>query len=423
MKQILKRAVVMMVAFFSVITILLADVNCFTNKVYASTTDGKLTELELKKSSGGSIQIYDDNDYKSKNEVDDDELEPKTKYYAKTSASKIKIDIDGVDEDRVRLFVSEKSSQKGVKVGKSASLSSGTNKITVRVYNSDPGSSVKYKEDDDVAYDYTIRVKYTGDDDEDDDEDDEDYDDIYLEKITLSTGVIDFSEDKTKYDVYVDSSVDKIKIKARPDDEDYTVTIDGTEVDEDDNYKEEVSLNKGKNTIEIEVEDEDEDEYRIYTLYIYRGETNNRTSTTVNNSMINNGNNAIKYNPITSSPVISTQSDYQPNYQPTNSKVNQWTVTNGKWQYLDSLGRPLTSQWFLDNNSGKYYYLGADGNMATGWIYMNGKWYLLDNSGAMLTGWQYSNGKWYYLNSGSGEMITNSYVGSYKVDATGALVR
>ena len=79
MKKILKRAVVMMVAFFSVITILPTDVNCFTNKVYASTTDGKLTELELKKSSGGSIQIYDHNDYKSKNEVDDDELEPKTK--------------------------------------------------------------------------------------------------------------------------------------------------------------------------------------------------------------------------------------------------------------------------------------------------------------------------------------------------------
>ena len=421
MKQILKKAVVIMVALLTILTILPADMICFTTEAYASTSSGKLTKLKLKKSSGGSIQIYEDDDYKKKNEVDDDEIEPGEKYYARTSSSKIKIDIDGVDDDCVRLFVDDKSSEKGVKVGKTASLSSGTNRITVRVYNSDPGSSVKYKEDDDKVEDYTIRLKYTGDDDDDDDDDDdEDYDDIYLKNITLSDGDIDFSKKTTKYDVYVDSSVDEITIKAKPEDEDYTVTIDGTEVDDDDNYKEEVSLNKGKNTIEIEVEDEDEDEYRIYTLYIYRGQTANGTSVAVNNSsVVNNVNNTMKYNPITSSPVISTQ----PNYQPTKSKVNQWVVTDGKWQYLDSLGRPLTSQWFLDNNSGKYYYLGADGNMATGWIYISGKWYLLDNSGAMLTGWQYSGGKWYYLNPENGQMVTNSYVGSYKVDATGALVR
>ena len=98
-------------------------------------------------------------------------------------------------------------------------------------------------------------------------------------------------------------------------------------------------------------------------------------------------------------------------------------MNNGNWQYYDSLGKPLTSQWFFDNNSGKYYYLGADGNMATGWIYMSGQWYLLDNSGAMLTGWHYSNGKWYYLNPANGAMVTNSYVGSYKVDSTGAWVK
>ena len=386
---------------------------------YASTdSSDELTKLKLKTSSGGSINIYDDDDYKSKNKVDSSDIEPDTKYYAKTSSSKIKIDVDGVDDDCVRLFVSEKDSAKGVKVGKSASLSSGTNRVTVRVYSEDPGSSIKYKDDDDVVCEYTIRVKYNDDDDDDyDDYDDDDYDDIYLKSITLSEGEIDFSKRTSKYDIYVDSSVDSITIKAKPDDEDYTVTIDGTEVDDDDNYKEEVSLNKGKNTIEIEVEDEDEDDYRAYTLYIYRGQTSSSTNTNINNTT---GNNVSEYNPVISSPVVSTQPN---NYQPTNNKLNQWVMNNGKWQYFDSLGKPLTSQWFLDNNSGKYYYLGADGNMATGWIYMNGQWYLLDASGAMLIGWQYSNGKWYYLNPLNGAMVTNSYVGSYKVDSTGAWVK
>ena len=418
MKQMLKKIFIIAAAFFTIAAAVPAsEVNIFTTKACAATSDdGKLTKLTLKKSSGGSIKLYDDDDYKSKNEVDNDEIEPKTTYYAKTSASKIKIDIDGVDDDYVRLFVGTSSSEKGVKVGKTASLSSGTNKITVRVYNEKPSSSVKYKDKDDVEYEYTIKVKYTGNDDDDDDDDDEDYDDVYLKSITLSDGEINFSKRTTKYDIYVASSVDEITIKAKPEDEDYTVTIDGTEVDDDDNYKEEVSVNKGKNTLEIEVEDEDEDEYRIYTLYIYRGETSGSTN---NDSIINNGNNVNQYNPITSSPVISTQ----PNYQPANIKMNQWVLTDGKWQRLDSLGKPLTSQWFLDSSTGKYYYLGADGNMATGWIYMNGKWYLLDGSGAMLTGWQYSNGNYYYLNPVSGEMVTNAYVGSYRVDATGAWVR
>lgn len=418
MKQLINKIIAVMTVFCAIITVLpYAEVSFFTTEAYAST--GDLTSLKLKTSGGSNIKIYDKSNYKSKNEVDDDEIEEGTRYYARTSSSKIKVAIKGVDEDNVRLFASEKDSAKGVKVGKTIDLPSTTNKVTVRVYKSDPGSSVKYKEDDDVSCDYTIRVKYTGDDDDDDDdEDDEDYDDVYLKNITLSSGDISFSKKTNKYDVYVDTSVDEVKIKAKPDDEDYTVTIDGSEVDDDDDYKETVSLNKGKNTIEIEVEDEDEDEYRIYTLYIYRGEKAGSTNTSINNN-INTGNNVNQYNPITSSPVISTQ----PNYQPTNSKINQWIVTNGKWQYLDSLGKPLTSQWFLDNNTGKYYYLGADGNMATGWIYMSGKWYMLDNSGAMLTGWQYSGGKWYYLNPQDGAMVTNSYVGSYKVDSTGALVR
>lgn len=405
MKLILKKTVMIIAAIYSITTVLpTRSFNFISIDAYASTNDDEtLTRLKLKNSSGKNIQIYDDSDYKSESKVDDDEINPDTKYYAKTSSSKIKIDVDGVDDDCVRLFVSEKSSEKGVKVGKTVSLSPGTNKITVRVYSEDPGSGVKYKEDDDVVDDYTIRVKCTRDDDDDDE-------DIYLKSITLSDGDISFSKKKTKYDVYVSPTVNNLTIKAKPDDEDYIVTIDGKEVDDDD-YKREISLNSGKNTVEIEVEDEDEDESRTYTLYIYREEKLNGTSSDLDV----NTNDSDK---ITSNTVVSNQQ----NYQPTNLKLNQWVMINGNWQYYDSLGKPLTSQWFFDNNLGKYYYLGADGNMAIGWIYISGQWYLLDSNGAMLTGWHYSNGKWYYLSPDNGEMVTNSYVGSYKVDSTGAWI-
>ena len=407
MKLILKKVVIIIAAIYIITTVLpTRNLKFISIGAYASTSDNQtLTGLKLKNSSGKNIQIYDDSDYKSESKVDDDEIDPDTKYYAKTSSSKIKIDIDGVDDDCVRLFVSDRSSEKGVKVGKTATLSSGTNKITIRVYNEDPGSSIKYKEDDDVANDYTIRVKYTGDDDDED----EDYDDIYLKSITLSDGDISFSKKTTEYDVYVSPTVNNLTIKAKPYDEDYTVTIDGKEVDDDDNYKREISLNSGKNTIEIEVEDEDES--RTYKLYIYREEKLNGTSSDLDMD----GNYSDK---VTSNTVVSTQQ----NYKPTNLKLNQWVMINGKWQYNDSLGKHFTSQWFFDNNLGKYYYFGADGNMVIGWIYISGQWYLLDSNGAMLTGWQYSNGKWYYLSPDNGAMVTDSYVGSYKVDSTGAWI-
>ena len=104
-------------------------------------------------------------------------------------------------------------------------------------------------------------------------EDDEDNDDIYLEKIVLSEGSIDFSRKKASFDVVVDKDVDSIRIQAKPEDEDYRVEIDGEEVDEDCKWRTEVDLKEGKNVIEIYIEDEDDDDnpQRTYKLNIYRG--------------------------------------------------------------------------------------------------------------------------------------------------------
>ena len=63
-----------------------------------------------------------------------------------------------------------------------------------------------------------------------------------------------------------------------------------------------------------------------------------------------------------------------------------------------------------------------NGNDTTGWQNINGTWYFMNNAGIMQTGWILSNGKWYYLD-GDGHMLSNTTVGSYRLDASGAWVQ
>lgn len=96
--------------------------------------------------------------------------------------------------------------------------------------------------------------------------------DAQLRSIYLSDGTIDFSSSNYSYTVNVGSSVEQIRISARPKNSDAIVEIDGTKVDDGDNYREIVSLNRGKNTIKIKVTDDDDEDYsKTYTLTIYRG--------------------------------------------------------------------------------------------------------------------------------------------------------
>lgn len=375
MKKSLKKiAVIATVLFTSCGVLPVGNYNVLTEKAYASSSsDYKLSELELESSSGNNIKLYDSSSCKNDDKVDSSDIkEGKTYYTKKISYKSVKIDVSGVDDSKVRVFLGKKDTAKGIKVGKSINLSSGTNVLTIRVYNSDPGSSIKYKDNDNVENTYTIRVKYDRDDDDDDNDD---YDDVYLKSITLSDGEIDFYKKTKSYDVYVNSSVNKLTIKAKPDDDgsdDYTVTIDGTEVDDSDNYKHEVSLSSGKNTIEIKVEDENDDEYRKYTLNVYRGNYHN-TSSGFNN-----------FNPVTSSQVINTgNGPINVHTEAVTIPTNQWSMVNGHWVFRDSLGRLLANTWYYDSGSGNYYYFKYDGAMATGWQYIDGKWYYLYSSGAM----------------------------------------
>jgi glucan-binding YG repeat protein len=369
------------------------NLNLMTTKAYASSDE--LTSLKLKTSSGSTINTYSDDDYRSKNEVDADEITADDTYYAKTSSSKIKISISGISSSYVRVFKGKTSSTKGIKTSSTIELSAGsTTTLTVRTYDEDPGT-VKYSDDSYVS-EYKIKVKCTANS-----SDDEDNGDVYLKNIYLSDGDLSFSKSTSIYNVNVTDSISEIKITAKPDcdtDEydNYEVRIDGTTVDEDDKFKKSVYLSKGKNEIKITVED-DNDEKRIYTLNITRGETTTTNTTTSNNSSNNESTSTIP------------------------TRLNQWIQSNGGWQYNDSMGNAVKNNWFYDRNYGKNYYLKADGYMATGWLSYNGKWFYLGTDGSMKTGWQLVSGTWYYLDP-QGVMAYNTTIGGYKLGANGAWV-
>lgn len=97
---------------------------------------------------------------------------------------------------------------------------------------------------------------------------------------------------------------------------------------------------------------------------------------------------------------------------------SDWEKINGKWYYFDSAGW-MTTDWQLVK--GSWYYLSGSGEMLTGWQLVKGNWYYLDGSGRMLTGWRWINGKCYYLNQ-SGAMASDTWVGNYYVDKSGAWI-
>jgi hypothetical protein len=104
----------------------------------------------------------------------------------------------------------------------------------------------------------------------------------------------------------------------------------------------------------------------------------------------------------------------------TPAKVGWDKLTDGSWNFYDATGTKVNSKWV--NVGGAWYYLKADGVMATGWLSDNGTWYYLAGSGAMATGWLNDNGTWYYL-AGSGAMLSNTTVDGYKLGASGAWVK
>ncbi|WP_026888333.1 N-acetylmuramoyl-L-alanine amidase family protein [Clostridium beijerinckii] len=102
-----------------------------------------------------------------------------------------------------------------------------------------------------------------------------------------------------------------------------------------------------------------------------------------------------------------------------NKVVNNWVNIGGVWYFLKADGVMATG-WI--NANGTWYYLKSSGAMATGWVNDNGTWYYLNASGAMATGWINDNGTWYYLNA-SGAMLANTTVDGYVLGSSGAWIQ
>lgn len=289
-------------------------VSLFTTEAHASSSDAdELTDLQLETSSGSSINLYSDSSYDD--ELSDDPTVGDT-YYAKTSASKVALTIDGADEDNVRIF----KGSTAYEVGDDISISSDTTTtLKVRVYEDAYDEDTDYSSSD--YNQYTIVVKSTTSTSDDD---------IDLSSIVLSNGYINFDKDNTSYNVNVAQDASSITVQATPEDTDYTVKIGGTTVNDDDDYKKTVSLSTGSNTIKIIVSDDD-DNTKTYTLNV-------------------------------------TKSAVQAVGQGTAGVAGQgaagaagqggWQQVSGSWYYLDSTGTKKTG-WIQDN--GSWYYLQASG--------------------------------------------------------------
>lgn len=257
-------------------------VNVFSTKVYAATS---VTAGDIDIDADEILDLYDSSSCKSSDKLDSsDTIAEGTSYYTKTSETRVKIKLNGQDDDKVRIYKGSKAYSNG----RTITIDEGdTTTLEIRVYNDDYDSYTSSEQKDSDNYDkYVIKVKNTSSSSSDDDDDDEDTteDSAYLYDIVLDYGEINFSKKTKSYDINVPTAIDEIRIKAKPEEDDYDVTIDGTTVDEEDKWAETVSLDKGKNVIEIQVEDDDDNE-RTYTLNIYRGTSSDATNMSSNSTI------------------------------------------------------------------------------------------------------------------------------------------
>ena len=124
---------------------------------------------------------------------------------------------------------------------------------------------------------------------------------------------------------------------------------------------------------------------------------------------------------------------------PNGAMQTGWLKLNNVWYYLNASG-VMQVGWL--NLGGTWYYLNGGGVMQTGWLNLNGTWYYLNPNGVMQTGWLKLDGIWYYFNTSGarisncwywignqcyyfdkdGKMASDTWVGEYYVNTSGAWV-
>lgn len=132
--------------------------NSNNNDSNDSNDNDTLDELKLLNKDNSNIKLYSNDNYED--EVNSDKVDEGNTYYAKTSSNEISINIDGADEDKVRIF--KEDSETAYKVGNNINISNGTTILKVRVYEDNYSDYDDYDEANDSSYDeYKIQVKCT----------------------------------------------------------------------------------------------------------------------------------------------------------------------------------------------------------------------------------------------------------------------
>lgn len=277
------------------------------------------------------------------------------------------------------------------------------------------------------------------------------WDNIYLSNISLSAGNINFQKETGSYNIDVKADTNKIKIKAKPEDINDTVEIDGEEVESDNGYEKTVDLEKDKNEIIVQVENTKKK--RSYKLNINRQYYLNNPQDNiyldfikVSNIEIQPSKDKTSYDVKVNESIDGTTVRVQPESDKYMVEINEDAVeasenyekdidlnktgkTEVKIKIEDSNKRqriytlniykgeiPVTTanqngniekensniikrnQWVQINN--KWQYNDEIGNtLKNAWFYDRnyGKTYYLQTDGTMATGWLNNNGKWYYL--------------------------
>lgn len=368
-----------------------------TTKAYAATykdaSTGELSSLAVSIGSNNEIKLSDT--YTG----DEISLTGQSDYYVQLKSGRV-IQINAEVKGSgyvVKAFDSSSRTEKGEDVGEDIKIDSTYKDICLRTYKSEADYEKAYDNGDvtNCEKTYTLHVRKSVAVSEK--EEDRDY--AYFSNIHLSDGNISFSKKQTSYDVNVNEDVDKITVKATPEDDEDTVEINGNVIYKEDNFEKTISLDKGNNTINVYVENADED--TTYTLNVYRGKVSASSDTIGTTSSVEN---------------FPIQSEA--------SSSNGWQRVDGKWRYRDGSGDVLKNQWWFDKNTGINYYLKENGDRATGWLNSNNNWYYFNENGEMKTGWINVNKNWYYLNmSGAMKMgwLEDSNENWYYLDGSGAM--
>jgi glucan-binding YG repeat protein len=397
-------------------------INLTSAKVYAETTSIYLDELYMNK---GDIEFDSEKTYYN---VKVDDALDEVKICARPKSSNSEVKINGV-------MVGLMNNYKEV-----VHLDRGENVIRVEVRNND-----------NVSKFYTLIVTRGK----------SSLDNIYLKNLTLSAGAINFNKETNSYNIDVKQEVDKIKIKANPEDEDNIVEIDGLRVDKDSNYEKTIKLENGKNEILVSVKNKkfnnaNDDKKRSYILNINRQKNSNTIESkedvylnalrvsdkeirlskadTYYNVRVNDGiyKATIKLEPENdkymvqvNGDAVEESGDYEKaimlNDDKTEVKIKVEDLSGKKRTYTiniytkdipksdEELIKTLNAanhknagakinQWAQINN--KWQYNDAIGNpIKNSWFYDKnyGKTYYFQGDGTMATGWLNNNGKWYYL--------------------------